>query len=177
MKAFSYLSAASIAAAALAGAAPAEAQFFPGYGSGVPYARPSSQVAINQCSSAVQGRLGGGYAYGGYAYGGPRVLGVSQVNARADGGITVHGVASSGRFASYGYGADRPDLTWRCRTDFRGFVTEVSVFPAQPAQPAYGYGNAYGYGSQYGYGSSYGYGSGYGSPQWNDYSQYGYVRY
>ena len=164
---------------ALASAAPAAAQYYPGYGYGSPYGGnavgqvlnnvlgggysygPNSQVVVNQCASAVQARLGG---YGGY--GGGRVLGISQVSPRNDGGIAVRGVASSGRYG--GYGAQTPDLTFRCRTDFRGFIREVTI---NRAQPGYGYGQ-----SGYGYGQS-GYGYGNYTPYNYDYSQYGYRRY
>src|SRR5579872_5657406 len=136
------------AGAMLAAAAPAAAQYFPGYGYGSPYARPNSQMVINECTNAVQSRLSGGYGYGG-----PRVLGISQVSPRADGGITVRGVASSGRYAGYGYGPQRPDLSWRCRTNAVGYILQITINPAEPA-----------YGGDYGY------------TPWNDYSQYGYHR-
>jgi hypothetical protein len=169
MKAITMVLAGGAAIAALAGAAPAAAQFFPGFGS--PYGSSpygpgmNSQAAVGQCVNAVQARLGGGYGgYGAYGYGGGgRVLGVSRVEPRFDGTLTVRGVASSGRDAGYGYGYGqaRPDLTWRCRTDPRGFVIDVNVSLAQPAYGAYG---AYGYAPQ-----SY-------TPD-NPYSAYGYVRY
>ena len=145
---------------ALASAAPAAAQFFPGYGSPSPYGGGygygiNSQAVVNQCVNAVQARLSGnGYGYGyGYGYGG-RVLGISSVSPRNDGGIAVRGVAASGRYGGYGDGAQSPDLTFRCRTDFRGFIREVTI---NRAQPGYGYGYRP-------YGDS-------------DYSQYGYRRY
>lgn len=137
--------------AAFAVAAPAAAQYYPGYGS--PYGDPmapygygaNSQIVVNQCANAVQARLG---------YGAGRVLGISSVSPRADGGIAVRGVAASGRYGGYGYGAQAPDLTWRCRTGFRGEILELTI-------------NRAGY--NYGYGNY--------SP-WNyDYSQYGYRRY
>ena len=156
------------AVVALGVAAPAAAQYYPGYGYGgygSPYGGnvvgqvlnevlgngysygPNRQVVINQCAAAAQQRLG---------YNGGRVLGISQVSPRDDGGITVRGVASSGRYGGYGYGyaQARPDLTWRCRTDFRGYVRDLSV-----SRGSYGYSNSY-------------------SP-WggNDYSQFGYRRY
>ena len=69
--------------------------------------------------AAVQARLGGGggYGYNGYGYngygnpggyGGGRVLGISRVETRSNGGLTVHGVANSGRYAGYGYGDQGP---------------------------------------------------------------------
>lgn len=154
------------AMAALGVAAPASAQYYPGYGYG--YGSPyggnvvgqvlnnvlgngygygqNRQVVINQCAAAAQQRLG---------YNGGRVLGISQVSPRNDGGITVRGVASSGRYGAYGYGyaQAQPDLTWRCRTDYRGYIRDLSV-----SRGSYGYSNGY-------------------SPWNNDYSQFGYRRY
>jgi|SoimicmetaTmtHAB_FD_contig_61_2025366_length_1045_multi_2_in_0_out_0_2 hypothetical protein len=130
-----------------------------GYGSGA-----NSQAAVSQCVGAVQARLNGGgyggygyngYGYNGGAYGGGRVLGISRVEPRSNGGLTVRGVANSGRYAgAYGYnGQQQVDLTFKCKTDYRGFVTDVSV---ERAQSNYGYNyqpysnNGYDY-SQYGY--------------------------
>jgi hypothetical protein len=144
-----------------------------GYGAG------NSQAAISQCVGAVQARLNGGYAggygnyggyngyggqYGGYgnngAYGQARVLGISRVEQRSNGGLTVRGVANSGRYAgAYGYNGQsqgQVDLTFKCKTDYRGFVTDVSVDRAQ---------GAYGYNGYTPYSNGY------------DYSQYGYRRY
>src|SRR5438045_2194041 len=128
MTALKFLLAGGAAAAALMTAAPASAQYYPGYGYGYGGGNVvgqvlnqvlgggygynnygNSQVAVNQCMGAVQQRLGGynggygGYgAYGGsYGYANGRVLGVSRVEPRSNGGLTVRGVASSGR---YGYG-------------------------------------------------------------------------
>lgn len=161
MTALSKLLAGTGAIAAVAIAAPAAAQYYPGYGGygySSPYGQvqiddygPGRQVAINQCASAAQTRVGGYGNYGGYGAG--RVLGISQVLSRGDGGFTIRGVAASGGYG-YGYAAQSPDLTWRCVTDFRGFVREVTV---NRAAPAYGYGYNY--------------------TPWNDYSQYGYRRY
>src|SRR6478672_684758 len=133
-----------------------------GYGSGA-----NSQAAVSQCVGAVQARLNGGgyggygyngYGYNGGAYGGGRVLGISRVEPRSNGGLTVRGVANSGRYAgAYGYnGQQQVDLTFKCKTDYRGFVTDVDI---DRAQSNYGY-NYQPY-SNYGY----------------DYSQYGYRRY
>jgi hypothetical protein len=124
----------------------------------------NSQAAVNQCAAAVQQRLSGGYGYGGYGYGGygnvyggnARVLGISRVEPRGNGGLTVRGVASSGRYA--GYSPQAPvDLTWRCSTDYRGVISDISV---DRAQGSYGYNGASNY-----------------SPYGEDYSQYGYHRY
>ena len=166
--------ASGVAAAAMASAAPATAQFYPGYpgyGYGAPGYGYGQQAAVNQCVATVQQRLSGGYAgydygYGGYA--GGRVLGISHVEPRREGGFNVRGVASSGQSGGYGYGYNgepRPDLTWRCKTDFRGFIIGLDV---SRAEPNYGYG----YEPQPGYGPQPGY-----TPYDNDYSQYGYRRY
>jgi hypothetical protein len=130
-----------------------------------PYRRygRAGQQAIGQCMGAVQQRLGGGYGYNGYpqqgAYGGGRVLGVSDVDPRSNGGFTVRGVANSGRNTAYGYGQyGRPqvDLIFRCKTDSAGYVVDVDLDQAMSAygqaQPAY-------------------------TPYGTDYSQYGYRRY
>jgi hypothetical protein len=176
MKAITKFLAAGAAIAAFASAAPAAAQYMPGYGNpygygspyGAPYGSPygygmNSQVVVSQCANAVQARLNGGYggygAYGGYgnfgyngAYGGGRVLGISRVEPRRDGGFSVRGVATSG-YATYGYAPNAPNLVWRCRTDFRGAIVDIDVDPAQRNY-------------RYDY-----------SPWTQDYSQYGYERY
>lgn len=178
MTAFTKLLAGCGALLAIGIAAPAAAQYYPSYGAypgagygaypqpgyAAPYGGgyaggygPDRQVAINQCASAAQARLGG--------YGGGRVLGISQVSPREDGGLTVRGVASSGRYANaYAYGGEpRVDMTWRCRTDFRGYIRDVS----------FNGGN-----TVYGGGYPYGYGNNNASSSWdNDYSQFGYRRY
>jgi len=187
MRTIMKLLAGGAAMTALAVAAPAAAQYNPGYGyQGYGYGNPyggnavgqvlnsvvgngfgnygaNSQVAVNQCAAAVQQRLNGGY--GGYGYNayssgaGARVLGISRVEPRGNGGLTVRGVASSGRYAGYGTQA-QVDLTWRCRTDYRGLISDVSV---NRAQGNYGY-NGYNGGNAY-------------TPYNQDYSQYGYRRY
>lgn len=186
MRAVTKILAGCVAAAALFNAMPAAAQYYPGYGypgygnsvgqvinqvPGVGYGGygygVNSQAVVGQCASAVQARLNGGYGggYGGYATpygygGGARVLGVSRVEPRSGGGLTVHGVASTGRYggSGYGYGGQsQVDLVWRCRTDYRGFITGISVDPAPR-----NYGNNY---APYNGYNNY------------DYSQYGYRRY
>jgi len=191
MMAITKFLAGGVAIAALASAAPAAAQYYPGYGSSPGYGggnvvgqvinqvlggggygyngygyngAGNSQAAVSQCVGAVQARLSGG-GYGGYgynngygyngAYGGGRVLGISRVEPRSNGGLTVRGVANSGRYAgAYGYnGQGQVDLTFKCKTDYRGFVTDVDL---DRAQSNYGYNyqpysnNGYDY-SQYGY--------------------------
>jgi len=170
MRAFTKVLAGGVMIAALASAAPAMAQYYPGYGYG--YGSPyggnvvgevlnsvlggggygygvNSQVAANQCAAAAQARISRNYAYGGsYGYGGgARVLGISRIEPRGDGGLRIRGVATTG----YSGG---PDLTFSCKTDYRGYIRDVDV--------ERGYAN-YNYGYQ---------------PYNNyDYSQYGYRRY
>ena len=179
MRAFTKFLAAGAAIVAVASAAPAAAQYYPGYGYGNPYGGnvigqvlngvlgngygnygANSQVAVNQCAAAVQQRLNGGYGYNGYgnnSYGysnGARVLGISRVEPRSNGELLVRGVANSGRYA-YGYnGQGQIDLTWKCKVDYRGFIRDIDI---NRAQTNYGYGNY--------------------TPYNNDYSQYGYRRY
>ena len=176
MVALRFVFAGGVTAAALISAAPAAAQYYPGspYGYGIPVSPPVNQpygggygynqVAINQCVGAVQARLNGdyggygGYGYNGYGgpngYGGARVLGISRVEPRSNGGLTVRGVANSGRYAGYGYGGgDQADLTWRCKIDYRGFISDIDI---DRAERNYGY--------QY-------------QPYNDNYSQYGYRRY
>lgn len=133
-----------------------------GYGNG-----GNSQFVVNQCVNAVQARLNRNYGYGGYgnygggyqpygygnpynnAYGQARVLGISRVEPRSRGGLTVRGVATTGRGYAYNYGGQQPvDLTFKCSTDYRGFVTDVDLDTARanyggytPYDPyaAYGY--------------------------------------
>jgi defect-in-organelle-trafficking protein DotC len=204
MKAITKFLAGGVAIAALATAAPASAQFYPGYGAGAieqvlaqvlgggpgygapgygyggpgygapgygysPYGANNSQAAVSQCVGAVQQRLNAGYSgygYNGYGspyggYGNARVLGISRVEPRSDGGLTVRGVANSGRSGAYGYGYNggQPpiDLTFKCKTDYRGMVYDIDVDQAERN-----------------YNSGY---TPYTSPYANDYSQYGYHRY
>ncbi|MBV9527684.1 hypothetical protein [Sphingomonas sp.] len=158
----------AVVAAAMMSAAPAAAQYYPygngygagpmmgnapGYGYGYGGYDGNQSPMVSQCTAAVQARLSGsgGYGYSTYGNGnGGRVLGISRVDPRDDGGFTVRGVAASG---AYGFGGNQqPDLTFRCRTDFRGTVTDVSIQPAQRAYSPYGsYGTApYGYAQPYG---------------------------
>lgn len=116
----------------------------------------SSQYAIGQCMGAVQQRLQATYDNrNGY---GARVLGVSDVQPRNNGGMIVSGVANSGRTAAgYGYDAQPPvDLTFTCKTNRSGFISSIEVGQANLA-----YGNVAPVYSPYG----------------TDYSQYGYRRY
>ena len=129
--------------AAFAAAAPATAQYYasPGYGYG--YGVNTSQMAAQRCAAAVQNRLSTrtgltgilGALLGARSSGG-RVLQVTRVNPNRS-TVTVRGLASSG--VSYGYGpygvgaygaagyAYRPDLSFRCRVDYRGYIRDVDI--------------------------------------------------
>lgn len=117
--------------AAITAAAPAAAQYYPGYGS--TYANPYSYnqyaygggaygvnaaAAAQQCTAAVQNRLYNRTSLGailGSLVGIPttpagRVLSVTQERRTGDGGMRIRGLATSGRYAynnygPYGYGA------------------------------------------------------------------------
>ena len=198
MKALKILIAGGVAAAALMSAAPAAAQYYPGYGYGNPYGGnvigqvlnqvlgggyggyggygQNQQAVVNQCAAAVQQRLSGGYGgYGAYGYnpynpygggynangyGNARVLGISRVEPRSGGGLTVRGVASSGMNVGYAYdygynGQSQVDLTWKCKTDYRGFISDIDIDRASRS--------SYGYNQQY--------------QPYDPYAQYGYRRY
>lgn len=191
MKALKFLIGGGVAAVALMSAAPAAAQYYPGYGypgygggnvvgqvlnqvlgggyGGYGYG-VNQQAVVNQCAAAVQQRLsGGGYGYApygynngynGYGYGNARVLGISRVEPRSNGGLTVRGVASSGMSAGYGYGYNgqgQVDLTWKCKADYRGFISDIDIDRASRTS---GYNYQY---QQY--------------QPYNPYAQYGYRRY
>ena len=132
MKAVSKILAGGVAFAAMASAAPAAAQYYPGYGQpnvigqvinqvlggGQGYGM-NSQVAVQRCSAAVEQRINyqynrgyagqGGYGgYGGYNPGyayqsTARVLGVTSVERRSNNGLRVRGVATA-RAQQAGYG-------------------------------------------------------------------------
>jgi hypothetical protein len=124
--------------AALATAAPAAAQYY-GYPA---YRASATNMAVQQCSAAVQARLnnrgrGGilGALFGLNTGFNGRVLSVTRVNPNRN-TVTVRGLATSGRYAynPYGYGAYgavgysyQPDLSYRCRVDYRGYVRDVDI--------------------------------------------------
>ena len=98
------------------------------YGYGQPYGaygygQGNTQFAVNQCSGAVQARLGGGYGYDRF---GGRVLAVTSVERRNN-GVRVRGVASSGRSGGYGYNNGGADLSFNCKVDYRGRITDLDL--------------------------------------------------
>jgi hypothetical protein len=141
--------------AALAAAAPAGAQSY-GYYGGSPYAYGTSpyaygyqtSAAAQQCTAAVQNRL---YNRTSMASILGSLIGLNTNNARVVGitsqtptryGMTVRGIASSGRVAynnygpygvgaygalGYNYGA-AADLSFRCKVDYRGYVRDVDIY-------------------------------------------------
>ena len=122
-----------------------------------------NQYAVGQCMGAVQQKLNA--SYGQSQYGGPRVLGVSDVEQRSNGGTLVSGVANSGRTVASGYsnnGQPPVDLTFTCKTDRSGNIASIDLGQATAT-------------------ANYGYQGGYGTvpaaPYNGDYAQYGYRRY
>jgi len=138
------LLAGSAGIAALAGAAPATAQYYPynNYNYGYNYRYNATQVAASRCTSAVQARLnnrssGGilGALFGLNTQTSGRVLSVNRVDPNRS-TVRVTGLATSGRYAynRYGYGAYgtlganyTPDLRFRCDVDYRGYVRDVDI--------------------------------------------------
>lgn len=134
-----------------------------GYGSPYGYGGGGNgqvnQYAVGMCMGAVQQRLDASFAR--TQYGGARVLGVSDVEARSNGGTLVSGVANSGRGGTY-YGSQSGqlpvDLTFTCKTDRSGQVSSIEIGQASVSvDPRIGVPGA--------------------SPYANDYSEYGYRRY
>ena len=128
MKAVTKILAGGVGLAALASAAPAAAQYYPGYGYGgggdvvgqvlgnilggnrYGYGQ-NDRYLVDRCAAAVQQRIdrqygyNGGYSpygYNNYAYGNARVLGISRVERRSS-GLRVRGVATANANAGYGY--------------------------------------------------------------------------
>ena len=182
MKPITFFLAGGAAIAALATAAPAAAQYYPGYGypgygypaypgygaggvvgsiinsvtgnPGYGYDVPGGgRVATSQCTAAVQQRLGGYGGYG-YAYGGAAGGRVLGINSVEIRGDGGYRVRGIASQGGYGYG--RGTVGFTCRTDPRGFVTGLA------------FNNGY-------YGNGYS-GPNYGDP-YNPYSVYGYSRY
>lgn len=121
----------------------------------------SERYAVEQCVRAVEYRIntrgfdneGGRYGNYGYGYGydqgyrnyqGARVISVTQVSRRSNGGIRVRGLATSGQggsgygYGNQGYGYDRygygqygyqqtADARFSCSTDRYGRITDIDA--------------------------------------------------
>ena len=115
------------------------------------YSQVSQRGLVQQCAAAAEQRLnaqyrgqgygaynGNGYGQQGYGYqnqAGGRVLGITSVERRYNGGLRVRGVATSGAYGQQGYGYGQQgygahgqaDLSFNCRVNARGQVTDVSM--------------------------------------------------
>ena len=146
MSVFTKIIAGGAGVAALATAAPVAAQYYgyAPYGNAYGYNNNMTNVAAQQCTSAVQQRLSSrtgmtgilGAVFGAApSYG--RVVSVTQVAPRRN-TVRVTGLATSGRayaYSPYGYGAYgatgynyRPDLSFSCSVDYRGNVRDVDIY-------------------------------------------------
>jgi hypothetical protein len=134
-------------------------QTYPGYGYQQPYGYNNGTVgdiidqllgnrynvtdrqAVRRCASAATAQAAAQYSggYGGYGYNqeyrgnaNARVTAITDVQRRSD-GLRVSGLMSSGSYGGYGnqyeYG-NRGQLSFRCKVDYRGAVTNVRVRPA-----------------------------------------------
>ncbi len=137
------------------------------------YNQVSQRGLVQQCAAAVEQRLSGGFrgqrygyqsgygqqgygrqGYGqqGYGYqnqGGGHVLGITGVQRRSNGGVRVHGVATSGAYTQQGYGYNngygqqgygqqgygrqgygvnqQADLSFNCKVSPRGQINAVNI--------------------------------------------------
>lgn len=141
------------------------------------YNQTGQRGAVAQCAAAAEQRLNGGYSgqgYGGYngngysggysqQRSGARVVGITNVERRGNGGLRVTGVATLGAYAGQGYqgygnqgydprygaqGYDpryggqglanqQADLRFTCRVNSRGQVTDVNFNRRQAAYRGY----------------------------------------
>ena len=122
------------------------------------YNQVNQRGPVQQCAAAAEQRLRGGYSnqgysrygnqgYGqqGYGYqnqGGGRVLGITAVERRSNGGLRVYGVATSGNYGQQGYqngyygqqgygqqgygGNGQADLEFNCKVSPRGQVNAIN---------------------------------------------------
>jgi hypothetical protein len=146
MSVYTKIIAGGISVAALAAATPAAAQYYgyAPYGNAYGYQTNMTNMAAQQCTSAVQQRLSSrtgmtgilGAVFGAApSYG--RVVSVTQVAPRR-GTVRVSGLATSGRayaYSPYGYGAYgatgynyQPDLSFSCSVDYNGRIRDVDVY-------------------------------------------------
>ncbi len=158
--------------ALIAGASPAAAQYAPngGYNSGGvlgavinsvlgggsygAYGQGADRNAVDQCARAAQARVSAqGYGNRGYGYNqngynqasAARVVGITAVERRSNGGVKVSGLINSGLAyyggsygnqdyrnrgygnANYANGAQAADMSFSCRVDYRGYVSNVRI--------------------------------------------------
>ena len=135
------------------------------------YGQVNERAAVSMCAAAAEQRIGAGYrgqpGYGynngyanngyqqgytnGYNNQGARVLGITNVERRRNGGLKVFGVASSGRGYGYGnqgynnqgysndyqgqhpYANQAADLRFTCKVNTRGQVSDVNISRNQVA--------------------------------------------
>lgn len=132
------------------------------------YGQVSQRQAVAQCAAVAEQRLNGGYrqqGYGGYngngyqggygnqgygnqygyAQGGARVVGITNVERRGNGGLRVTGLATSGQAYApqgyygnqgygqqgYGYSQQQADLRFTCKVNARGQISDVNFNRAQ----------------------------------------------
>ena len=149
MTTFMKLLAGTTGLAAIAGAAPASAQYYSPrayspYAYGYGYGAMNTQNAASQCTAAVQNRLYARNTNGisgiiGSLFGmsgtSARVLSVTQVTPNRS-GVRVRGLATSGRVAYNPYGSGyygalassyAPDLSFKCDVDYRGYVRDIDI--------------------------------------------------
>ena len=133
------------------------------------YGQVNQRALVQQCAAAAEQRLNGGYrgngygAYNGNGYGqqgygqqgygyqnqgGARVVGITGVERRSNGGLRVHGLATSGRYAQQdysqqgyygqqgygqqgygqqGYANGQADLRFNCKVSPRGQINDVTI--------------------------------------------------
>ena len=118
------------------------------------YQQVSQRGLVQQCAVATEQRLSGQYrgqGYGayngngyqqGYGYqnqGGARVLGITSVERRGNGGLSVRGVATSGAYGQQAYGQQgyrnqqgyaangQADLSFNCKVNARGQITDIKL--------------------------------------------------
>ena len=134
--------------AIVASAAPASAQYAPGYNGGYNNGYNQSGGVVGAVINSVLG--GGRYGAYGQGYGqqygqgynryqAMRVTAITDVQRRSS-GLRVSGLLSSGRgYVGGGYGGQygyqnrgyaQGDLSFRCNVDYRGAVTGLRVRPA-----------------------------------------------
>jgi hypothetical protein len=143
MKAFKFILAGGVAASALVGAAPAAAQYYPGYG------YPNNGNVVGQVINQVLGGGGyrGGYGYNGYGYGVNSQVVVDQcaraVEARIARNYAPYGYNPYG-YNSYGAGGRVLGVT-SIEPRSSGALRVRGVASSNPQRAGYGGYGGYGY--------------------------------